>query len=167
MNKPNNGTVTAYIGLGSNLADPAEQVRSARADCAAIPGVRELAFSSLYRSPPMGPKDQPDYVNAVMAVSTDLAALALLRHLQRIEQAHGRVRTGVRWTARTLDLDLLMHGDHRIETAELTVPHPGLSQRAFVLYPLFEIAPELVIPGLGRIADLIVNCPRDGLERIA
>ncbi|EIC31367.1 2-amino-4-hydroxy-6-hydroxymethyldihydropteridine diphosphokinase [Methylomicrobium album] len=166
MNKPNNGTVTAYLGLGSNLADPVKQVRSARADCAAVPGVRELAFSSLYRSPPMGPQDQPDYVNAVMAVSTDLTAPALLRQLQCIEQAHGRVRAGERWTARTLDLDLLIYGAHRIETGELTVPHPGLGQRAFVLYPLFEIAPALVIPGLGRIADLIVNCPRDGLERI-
>jgi 2-amino-4-hydroxy-6-hydroxymethyldihydropteridine diphosphokinase len=166
MNKIFNGTVTAYIGLGSNLADPVQQVRSARADCAAIPGVREVAFSGLYRSPPMGPQDQPDYVNAVMAVSTDLSALVLLHHLQRIEQAHGRVRTGERWTARTLDLDLLIHGEHRIETAELTVPHPGLSRRAFVLCPLFEIAPELVVPGLGRIADLVVNCPRDGLERI-
>jgi 2-amino-4-hydroxy-6-hydroxymethyldihydropteridine diphosphokinase len=167
MNDSNSATVTAYIGLGSNLADPVQQIRSARADCAAIPGVRELAFSSLYRSPPMGPQDQPDYVNAVMAVSTDLVALDLLRYLQGIEQKHGRVRTEQRWTARTLDLDLLLHGEHRIETAELTVPHPGLSQRAFVLYPLFEIAPELVVPGLGRIADLVVNCPRDGLERIA
>jgi 2-amino-4-hydroxy-6-hydroxymethyldihydropteridine diphosphokinase len=167
MNKSFNDTVIAYIGLGSNLADPVQQIRSARADCGAIPGVRELAFSSLYRSPPMGPQDQPDYVNAVMAVSTDLAALDLLRYLQAIEQKHGRVRTDRRWTARTLDLDLLIHGDYRIETAELTVPHPGLSQRAFVVYPLFEIAPELVVPGLGRIADLVVNCPRDGLERIA
>jgi 2-amino-4-hydroxy-6-hydroxymethyldihydropteridine diphosphokinase len=167
MNDSNSATVTAYIGLGSNLADPVQQIQSARADCAAIPGVRELAFSSLYRSPPMGPQDQPDYVNAVMAVSTDLVALDLLRYLQGIEQKHGRVRTEQRWTARTLDLDLLLHGEHRIETAELTVPHPGLSQRAFVLYPLFEIAPELVVPGLGRIADLVVNCPRDGLERIA
>ncbi|MGR8940736.1 MAG: 2-amino-4-hydroxy-6-hydroxymethyldihydropteridine diphosphokinase [Gammaproteobacteria bacterium] len=166
MNKPFAGTVAAYIGLGSNLDNPAEQVRSARADCAAIPGVRELAFSSLYRSAPMGPQDQPDYVNAVMAVATELPALALLRHLQRIELEHGRVRTGQRWTARTLDLDLLLHGEECIETAELTVPHPGLSQRAFVLYPLFEIAPELVVPGLGRLADLVENCPRDGLKRI-
>lgn len=166
MNKLFNATVTAYIGLGSNLADPVQQIRSARAHCAAIPGVRELAFSSLYRSPPMGPQDQPDYVNAVMAVLTDLTALALLRHLQRIEQRHGRVRTDRRWIARTLDLDLLIHGEHRIETDELTVPHPGLSRRAFVLYPLFEIAPELVVPGVGRIADLVVNCPRDGLERM-
>jgi 2-amino-4-hydroxy-6-hydroxymethyldihydropteridine diphosphokinase len=167
MNKLFNGTVTAYIGLGSNLADPVQQVRSARADCAAIPCVREMAFSSLYRSPPMGPQDQPDYVNAVMAVSTDLTALVLLHHLQRIEQKHGRVRSDRRWIARTLDLDLLIHGEQSIETVELTVPHPGLSQRAFVLYPLFEIAPELVVPGLGRVADLVVNCPRDGLERIA
>jgi 2-amino-4-hydroxy-6-hydroxymethyldihydropteridine diphosphokinase len=166
MNNSFNDTVTAYIGLGSNLADPVQQVRSARLDCAAIPGVWEIAFSSLYRSPPMGPQDQPDYVNAVMAVSTDLTAPTLLRHLQRIEQAHGRVRSERRWIARTLDLDLLIYGGHRIKTSELTVPHPGLSQRAFVVYPLAEIAPELVVPGLGRVADLVVNCPRDGLERI-
>ncbi|MGJ0485384.1 MAG: 2-amino-4-hydroxy-6-hydroxymethyldihydropteridine diphosphokinase [Methylomicrobium sp.] len=166
MNTLSDGTVTAYIGLGSNLADPVRQVRSARADCAAVPGVSELAFSSLYRSPPMGPQDQPDYVNAVMAVSTDLTALALLHQLQRIEHVHGRVRGERRWIARTLDLDLLIYGEHCIETAELTVPHPGLSRRAFVLYPLAEIAPELVVPGLGRIADLVVNCPRGGLERI-
>ncbi|MEC4748045.1 2-amino-4-hydroxy-6-hydroxymethyldihydropteridine diphosphokinase [Methylomicrobium sp. Wu6] len=166
MSKPFNGAVAAYIGLGSNLDDPIEQVRSARADCAAIPGVRELAFSSLYRSSPMGPQDQPDYINAVMAVATALEAAVLLRHLQRIEQEHGRIRTQQRWGARTLDLDLLIYGEQGIDTGELTVPHPGLGQRAFVLYPLFEIAPELVVPGLGRIADLVVNCPLEGLKRI-
>jgi len=167
MSKAFTGAVTAYIGLGSNLADPVAQVRSARADCAAISGVCELAFSSLYRSSPMGPQDQPDYINAVMAVTTDLAALDLLHQLQRIEHEHGRVRTSLRWTARTLDLDLLIYDEQRIETSELTVPHPGLSQRAFVLYPLHEIAPDLRVPGLGPIADLVANCPLDGLERMA
>jgi len=166
MSKPFSGIVAAYIGLGSNLDDPVAQVLSARADCAAISGVTELAFSSLYGSAPMGPQDQPDYINAVMAVATELTAPALLHQLQRIEQAHGRVRTGQRWGSRTLDLDLLIYGEHCIETAELTVPHPGLGQRAFVLYPLFEIAPDLRVPGLGRIADLVVNCPLDGLKRI-
>lgn len=142
------------------------QVRSARADCAAIPGVREVAFSSLYLSSPMGPQDQPDYINAVMAVATILTAPDLLHYLQRIEHKHGRVRTHQRWSARTLDLDLLLFGEQCIETNELTVPHAGLSQRAFVLYPLLEIAPKLVVPGLGRLADLAANCPLDGLKRI-
>ena len=159
-------TVTAYIGLGSNLSKPVEQIRSARSACAALPGVQELAFSSLYASPPMGPKDQPDYVNAVMAVSTDLSALSLLHGLQRIEHEHGRDRSGGRWVARTLDLDLLLFGEQSMNTQELTIPHPGLGVRAFVLYPLFEIAPDLMVPTLGHIADLVQKCPLNGLKRI-
>ncbi|MDD1612715.1 MAG: 2-amino-4-hydroxy-6-hydroxymethyldihydropteridine diphosphokinase [Methylococcaceae bacterium] len=158
--------VTAYIGLGSNLEDPVEQILSARAACAVLPCVTELAFSSLYSSPPMGPQDQPDYVNAVMAVRTDLPALSLLQSLQRIENKHGRVRSGERWTARTLDLDLLLYGEQCIVTPELTVPHPGLGVRAFVLYPLFEIAPDLIVPGMGLISDLVAKCPLDGLKRV-
>ena len=161
-----NETVIAYIGLGSNLANPIEQIRSARSMCAALPGVQELAFSSLYASPPMGPKDQPDYVNAVMSVLTDVSALSLLHNLQRIEHERGRVRTGERWTARTLDLDLLLYGEQCINTPELTLPHPGLASRAFVLYPLFEIAPDLNVPVFGLIADLVAKCPLDGLKRI-
>lgn len=166
MSNPLTATVTAYIGLGSNLDKPVEQILSARAACSALPHVRELAFSSLYSSPPMGPKDQPDYVNAVMAVMTDLPALSLLQNLQRIENEHGRVRSSMRWTARTLDLDLLLYGQERIQTSELTVPHPGLSVRAFVLYPLFEIAPDLTVPGLGHISDLIAKCRLDELRRL-
>lgn len=160
------GPVTAYIGLGSNLADPIAQIRLARAACTAVSGVTELAFSSLYRSPPMGPQDQPDYVNAVMAVATALPALDLLRNLQRIEYEQGRVRNGERWGARTLDLDLLIYGDQVIRHPELTVPHPGLAERAFVLFPLYEIAPDLVVPGQGPIAGLIAKCPLHGLKRI-
>lgn len=159
--------VAAYIGLGSNLDDPIRQIGSARAACAMLPGVTELAFSSLYRSSPMGPQDQPDYINAVMAVASELAAPDLLRQLQRIEREHGRIRTHQRWSARTLDLDLLIYGEQRINTDELTVPHPGLAVRAFVLYPLLEIAPTLVVPGLGRVDELVLNCPRDGLQRLA
>lgn len=159
--------VIAYIGLGSNLDDPAEQIRSARLACSECPGVRELAFSSLYGSPPMGPRDQPDYVNAVMAVKTELSAIALLRALQNIELRHGRVRSKERWTARTLDLDLLIYGEEQIQENDLTVPHPGLAERAFVLYPLIEIAPNLIVPGLGLLSDLVGHCPRDGLTRIS
>jgi len=158
--------VTAYIGLGSNLANPAEQIKSARAAIAQIAGVQELVFSSLYHSAPMGPQDQPDYVNAVMCVATGLPPIGLLRCLQRIENDHGRVRKTERWGARTLDLDVLIYGDQLIEQPDLVVPHPGLADRAFVLYPLFEIAPQLVVPGKGNIADLLTHCPMNELKRL-
>jgi 2-amino-4-hydroxy-6-hydroxymethyldihydropteridine diphosphokinase len=163
MHPLNPEKVTAYIGLGGNLGDAARQVRAARTAIAAIPNVRELAMSSLYRSAPMGPADQPDYVNAVMAVETRLAALDLLRELQAIETACGRVRTGERWGPRTLDLDLLLYGTEKIDTPELTVPHPGIAEREFVLYPLSEIAPDLEIPGKGPLAERVRQCPRRGL----
>jgi len=158
--------ITAYIGLGSNLANPDEQIKSARTAITQIAGVQELAFSSLYHSLPMGPQDQPDYVNAVMCVATDLPPIDLLRCLQRIENDHGRVRKTERWGARTLDLDMLIFGDQIIELPDLIVPHPGLAERAFVLYPLFEIAPQLVVPGKGNIADLLAQCPMNELKRL-
>lgn len=156
----------AYIGLGSNLVEPAKQIRSARQKIRRLAGVKELAFSSLYHSAPMGPQDQPDYINAVMSVETGLPAIELLHCLQEIEKEHGRIRTGQRWGARTLDLDLLVYGDQKINHIELTVPHVGIAERAFVLYPLFEIAPELVIPGLGSVHSLIAKCPREGLVKL-
>ncbi|MDP3875472.1 MAG: 2-amino-4-hydroxy-6-hydroxymethyldihydropteridine diphosphokinase [Methylobacter sp.] len=158
--------VTAYIGLGSNLANPAEQIKAARAAIADIAGVQELAFSSVYRSPPMGPQDQPDYVNAVMAIATELPPIDLLRCLQQIENEQGRVRKAERWGARTLDLDVLIYGGQEINLPDLIVPHTGLAERAFVLYPLFEIAPQLIVPGKGAIAALLADCPRNGLERL-
>lgn len=159
-------TVTAYIGLGSNLAEPVQQLRAARNAITAIPCLNELAFSSLYQSEPMGSSKQPDYINAVMAITTNLAALNLLKCLQAIENEQGRIRTGERWIARTLDLDLLIYSDLLIDEPDLTVPHPGVAQRAFVLYPLFEIAPLLEIPRIGKIADLLLNCPYTGLIRL-
>lgn len=159
--------VTVYLGLGSNLQNPERQLAEARQAIIGLAGVEELACSGLYRSPPMGPKDQPDYVNAVMAIVTVLPPLELLRCLQRIEAAQGRVRNGQRWGPRTLDLDLLIYGDERIAEADLTVPHPGMSERAFVLYPLYEIAPDLVVPGKGALSDLIERCPLNGLQRLA
>jgi 2-amino-4-hydroxy-6-hydroxymethyldihydropteridine diphosphokinase len=158
--------VIAYIGLGSNLADPVAQIKSARTAIASIAGVQELAFSSLYHSLPMGPQDQPDYVNAVMFVATDLLPMDLLRSLQNIENDHGRVRKGEQWGARTLDLDILIYGDQEIDLPDLTVPHQGFAERAFVLYPLFEIAPQLAVPGNGAIADLVAKCPLSGLRRM-
>ena len=158
--------VIVYIGLGSNLAEPATQIKSARIAVSATKGVEELAFSSLYHSLPMGPQDQPDYVNAVMCVKTDLVPMVLLRSLQAIENNQGRLRIGERWGARTLDLDVLIFGEQEIDEPDLTVPHKGLEERSFVLYPLFEIAPQLVVPGKGSIADLIANCPLSGLRRL-
>ncbi len=158
--------VTAYIGLGSNLANPAEQIKAARAAIADIAGVQELAFSSVYHSPPMGPQDQPDYVNAVMAIATELPPIELLRCLQQIENEQGRVRKTERWGARTLDLDVLIYGEQEINLPDLIVPHTGLAERAFVLYPLFEIAPQLIVPGKGAMAALLADCPRNGLERL-
>ncbi len=158
--------VIAYLGLGSNLANPALQITSARIAIAAIAGVEELAFSSLYRSLPMGPQDQPDYVNAVMCIATSLPPMDLLHRLQQIENDQGRVRKTERWGARTLDLDVLVYGEQMIELPNLIVPHVGIRDRAFVLHPLYEIAPELLIPGKGNIADLLAQCPMNGLKRL-
>lgn len=163
---PEPSRTTVYIGLGGNLDRPAERIRAARAAIADLPGVTPLACSGLYRSAPMGPADQPDYVNAVMAINTELAPLELLDRLQAIEHAFGRVRLGERWGPRTLDLDILLYGDAILAGDRLTVPHPGLGLREFVLYPLQEIAPDLVIPGLGALADLVAACPRRGLEKL-
>lgn len=156
----------AYIGLGSNLQQPSEQINAARASILTHPAITELAFSSLYQSPPMGPPEQPDYINAVMGVLTTLSPLALLYYLQCIENNQGRVRQAQRWIARTLDLDILLYNARTIHLPNLTVPHPGMAERAFVLYPLQEIAPEIAIPGLGTLAELVANCPLNGLQRI-
>jgi len=159
-------TTRAYIGLGSNLGDPAAQVRRALDALVSLPDSRLQSHSSLYRSAPLGPADQPDYVNAVAALDTDLDPHTLLHALQAIEAAQGRVRGDQRWGPRTLDLDLLLYGDAVINDAELAVPHPGLPARAFVLYPLMEIAPGLTVPGLGSLQELVARCPRDGLARL-
>jgi len=156
-----------YIGLGSNLEQPETQIKSARKEIAALPQVAECAFSSLYQSAPMGPQDQPDYVNAVMKITTDLSPVALLHALQGIENTHGRVRAR-RWGERTLDLDILLYGDQHIVQPDLIIPHIGIAERAFVLYPLEEIAgPDLVIPGQGALAQLLTACPLNGLYRLS
>ncbi|MBK8816099.1 MAG: 2-amino-4-hydroxy-6-hydroxymethyldihydropteridine diphosphokinase [Methylococcaceae bacterium] len=156
----------AYLGLGSNLDSPVDQINKARISIRGIKGVTELAFSSLYISAPMGPQNQPDYVNAVMSIETTLSPMALLNELQTIERSQGRIRGDQRWCARTLDLDLLLYGDQVIDLPELTVPHPGMVDRPFVLYPLHECAPRLYIPGKGNVADLLEHCPIDGLRRL-
>ncbi|APZ42164.1 2-amino-4-hydroxy-6-hydroxymethyldihydropteridine diphosphokinase [Acidihalobacter ferrooxydans] len=157
--------VLAYVGLGSNLQTPEQQLRQALDELARIPRTRLVAQSGLYRNPPMGPVAQPDFVNAAAALETQLPALELLDELQAIEQAHGRVRIE-RWGPRTLDLDLLLYGDHSIEEPRLRVPHPGLHERPFVLYPLAEIAPELTLPGHGTLSGCLARCSPGSLERI-
>lgn len=158
--------VRAYVGLGSNLDGPAKRLCRAFEALAALPATALIARSSLYRSAPMGPADQPDYVNAVAALDTELAPEALLDALQAIERTQGRVRGPERWGPRTLDLDLLLYGQRRIDTPRLQVPHPGLGERNFVLYPLQEIAPELRLPDGRTLASAVVACPREGLERL-
>ncbi len=162
----NGDRVSAYLGLGSNLADPPAQLRRALAALARLPDSRLQAVSGLYRSPPMGPPDQPDYVNAVARLDTRLSPLALLDRLQAIERAQGRVR-GIHWGPRTLDLDLLLHGRARMRTERLVLPHPGLHERPFVLVPLAEIAPRLVLPGGAVVAELAAACSPDAAVRFA
>lgn len=145
---------TAFIGIGSNLKDPAEQVRSAMVSIGAIAGTSLESCSSLYSSPPMGPPDQPDYVNAVVRVSTALSSFELLDALQQIERHHGRVRGGARWGPRTLDLDILLFGNDTIDSDRLHVPHCGLTERAFVVVPLAEIAPDLVLPDGSAVSEI-------------
>lgn len=167
MMHQSNCPIIAYIGLGGNLGDTLGLLADARKGIAAVPGIRETGFSSFYRSKPMGSAEQPDFVNAVMAVETTLAPSDVLNALLTIELSHGRVRNGLRWGPRTLDLDLLIYGDRQISDSTLTVPHPGICDREFVLYPLAEIAPpDLLIPGMGVLAELVAVCPRRGMEVI-
>lgn len=155
----------AYIGLGSNLANPRAQVEQAFVDLAALPNSILRSCSSLYSSRAVGPGDQPDYVNAIALLQTELTPLALLDALQEIEQDHRRVRSE-HWGPRTLDLDILLLDQQTIDSERLKVPHPYLTQRNFVLYPLADIAPELHLPDGQSLQELIALCPRDGLAQL-
>ncbi|MDV0786491.1 2-amino-4-hydroxy-6-hydroxymethyldihydropteridine diphosphokinase [Citrobacter amalonaticus] len=135
-----------YIALGSNLASPLEQVNAAVNAIGEIPESQIVAISSFYRTPPLGPQDQPDYLNAAVALETTLEPEALLDHTQRIELQQGRVRKAERWGPRTLDLDIMLFGDRVINSERLTVPHYDMKNRGFMLWPLFEIAPGLHFP---------------------
>ena len=143
----------AYIALGSNLHTPLEQLKRALNALAQLPQTQLMAVSSFYRSKPLGPQDQPDYLNAAVEISTALSPLALLDELQRIENEQGRVRLR-RWGERTLDLDILLYGDEIIQTERLTVPHYDMYNREFVLVPLAEIAPNLILPNGQKLAEL-------------
>jgi 2-amino-4-hydroxy-6-hydroxymethyldihydropteridine diphosphokinase len=159
-------TVRAYIGLGSNLEDPAHQLRSAIDALAQLPVTRVLRHSRLFRTPPWGREDQPSFVNAVAELETGLSANDLLRGLQQIEQRAGRDRV-LKWGPRILDLDLLLYADQRISDGILQVPHRHMHERAFVLVPLAELAPALVIPGVeGSVAELLAAVDCSGIEAL-
>jgi 2-amino-4-hydroxy-6-hydroxymethyldihydropteridine diphosphokinase len=155
----------AYIGLGSNLANPRAQVEQAFAELARLPNSTLIAISALYSSSAVGPGEQPDYVNAAALLQTELTPLVLLDALQEIEQAHRRVRIE-HWGPRTLDLDILLLDQQTIDSERLKVPHPSLAQRNFVLYPLADIAPDLHLPNGSSLQELIAQCPRTGLARL-
>lgn len=156
--------VTAFVGIGANLGDARANVMDAVERLRKLPGVTLEAVSALYRTAPIDSSGD-DYINAVARLSTALPAQALLEALFEIEQAHGRERPYFN-APRTLDLDLLLYGDEQISTATLTVPHPRMHQRAFVLMPLLELAPEVVLPGLGRAADFAASVSGQGIIRL-
>lgn len=166
MALPANKMERVYIGLGSNLAEPLQQLRAALTAIAALPHSQLASTSSFYSSDPLGPPDQPRYVNAVAALDTRLTPLQLLDALQAIELEQGRVRKDERWGPRTLDLDILLFGERLLNEERLTVPHYHLHARAFVLYPLAEIAGDLHLPDGRTLPALLDACPYVGLERL-
>ena len=169
-NKSKANKTLAYIGLGSNLEQPQIQIEQAASALNQIPDTQLVATSPLYQSKAIGPGKQADYINAVAALETCLSAPSLLLHLQTIENLQGRQRGSVRWVARTLDLDLLLFGDTIINTPDLTVPHPRMAERNFVLYPLLDLAntlnPNLALPEGDTIVRLAKQCPTEGIRKL-
>ncbi len=159
--------VPAYVALGSNLDDPVQQVNGAFNALSQLRDTRLISRSRLYRSTPLGPQDQPEFVNAAAGLLTRLSARELLTHLKELERALGREAPVVRWGPRRIDLDLLVFGTERINETDLTVPHPGVPVRNFVLYPLQDIAAELNIPGHGSVAQLAARVGDAGLVPIS
>ncbi|GGY83446.1 2-amino-4-hydroxy-6-hydroxymethyldihydropteridine diphosphokinase [Marinobacter zhanjiangensis] len=157
--------VEAWIGLGSNLEEPLQQLASAVTGLAMLPRTTLLSQSPFYRSRPMGPQDQPDFVNGVALLQTSLPAESLLDELQQLEQQHGRVRER-HWGPRTLDLDLLLYGRETLNTERLTVPHPGIPDRDFVLRPMLDINPGVTLPDGRRIDELLALCTDSHLQRL-
>jgi 2-amino-4-hydroxy-6-hydroxymethyldihydropteridine diphosphokinase len=156
----------AYVGLGSNLDEPAMQVRRAMVALAELPRTRLIRCSGLYGSKPMGPPTQPDFVNAVAGLLTELEAAEFFAELRALEHALGRGPARERWGPRRIDLDLLLFAQLRMGGPELQLPHPGIVERNFVLYPLAEVAPELSVPGCGRVAKLVTRVSSEGIWRL-
>ncbi|MFK7855606.1 MAG: 2-amino-4-hydroxy-6-hydroxymethyldihydropteridine diphosphokinase [Granulosicoccus sp.] len=157
-------TARVYVAIGSNLGDRAAHIGKACEDISALAGCRDFRCSSIYETDPMGPQNQPDYLNAVCEFYYSGTAFDLLELLQAIEKAHGREQVSERWTARPLDLDIVLFGDLQIREPQLTVPHAGLANRSFVLWPLEELDPSLLIPGLGAVTELIAHCEHLGIR---
>ncbi|MCG7498555.1 2-amino-4-hydroxy-6-hydroxymethyldihydropteridine diphosphokinase [Vibrio sp. Of7-15] len=155
--------ITAYIAIGSNQGDPVAQAKCAINALQQLPNTQVTAVSSLYSSTPMGPQDQPDYINAVVEIKTQLEPLSLLDLTQEIELNQGRVRKDERWGPRTLDLDLILFGNTVLDSERLTIPHYGMKVREFVLYPLAEIAPSLTLPDGTELASLLQQVDKNGL----
>ncbi len=156
-----------FVGLGANIGKPLEQLQEASERLRRHSEMKNVAVSAVYRNRPMGPQDQPDYLNAVARFDTALAAQTLLRELQSLEHRAGRIR-GQRWGPRTLDIDLLLYGDKCIDSTHLTVPHPGLEHRGFVLVPLLQLAgADFSLPGGKRLDQALAACPDCPMEQIA
>ncbi|CNH24516.1 2-amino-4-hydroxy-6-hydroxymethyldihydropteridinepyrophosphokinase [Yersinia massiliensis] len=155
--------IRVYIALGSNQSMPLQQVKTALEALAHLPRTRLVACSPFYRTKPLGPQDQPDFLNAVVALDTSLPPEQLLDHTQAIERNQGRVRKEQRWGPRTLDLDIMLYGDQVITTDRLTVPHYGLKEREFMLYPLADIAPDLIFPDGEALATRLALVDKNGL----
>jgi len=156
-----------FVALGSNLGDRQEHIAQAMRQIIDLPGCTNLKASSLYETSPMGPQAQPDYLNAACRFNCTLDPHELLSVLKDIERQHGRSQSTARWTARPLDLDILLYGDQCIDTPTLTIPHMGLASRSFVLWPLNELDDSLVVPGLGSVRQLMEQCERFGIKRYA
>ncbi|MCL4130917.1 UNVERIFIED_CONTAM: hypothetical protein GTU68_005698 [Idotea baltica] len=159
-------TETTYISIGSNLDDPQQQVITAISGLENIPNTNVIVVSPWYRSSPMGPQDQPDYINGVAQLETTLDPQQLLNSLQNIENAHHRKRQE-HWGARTLDLDILLYGTQQIDQPNLQIPHPGLTTRNFVLLPLADLAPQLVLPNGTPLVTLLESCSSEGIVRLS
>jgi len=158
--------VPAYIGIGSNLQNPIAQVERGFDALAGLPSSLLIARSPLYKSAPLGPQNQPAFINAAAGILTQLAPERLLQALKQLEADLGRTLPIERWGPRIIDFDLLVYGDLRLVSTHLTIPHPGIPERAFVVYPLRDIAPDLDIPGMPKLADLERRAVWTGIERL-
>ncbi len=151
---------TVYIGLGSNIEQPYQQIKAAIVALDALPETRVIKDSGYFKSRPMGPEDQPDYVNAVVEIETAMSADALLQHCQHIEKQQGRIKLR-RWGERCIDLDILLYADAQIQTENLTVPHPGICLRDFVFLPLLNLNPDVQVPGRGLSSDVAESAAQE------
>ena len=162
---PDQSSVKVYVALGSNLGQREDHIHSALDDLAALSGVSSLQSSSLYETEPMGPQDQPSYLNGACSFDYCGSARELMEQLHGIEKHHGRLAGGQRWGPRPLDLDILLFGDQQIKEPDLMIPHIGLPDRSFVLWPLVELNPALVVPGMGSVQALQRECQEYGIRR--